>query len=49
MNEIIMKIIFPKVIPHATLINKRYQTQKIKSKLLEIFIMKTSTKHDFLI
>jgi hypothetical protein len=43
--EIIMKIIFPKIIHHATLIKKRYQTQIKKSKFLEIFIMRTSTNH----
>jgi Ni,Fe-hydrogenase I cytochrome b subunit len=43
-NEIVIEIIFLKIICHATLINERYYIQEKKSRLNEIFIMRMFNK-----
>jgi len=43
--EIIMKIIFPKIIHSCNFDKEKISNSKKKSKFLEIFIMRTSTNH----
>jgi hypothetical protein len=43
-NELVIEIIFPKIIHHAALINGRYQTQEKKDRLDEIFVMRMFNK-----